>query len=182
MKMPQVSNSLLLMVDMQEKLLPAMHEGEFCINRNLLLLQGAAALELPVVVSEQYPQGLGPTVAELKGACRPEWPIAAKTSFSCFGDEEPAALIRNLNAETLIVSGVESHVCVLQTALDAADEGYRVIVVSDAVASRKAEDRCTALKLMLANGIQVMSAESVLFMLLGSARHPAFKTVSKLVR
>jgi nicotinamidase-related amidase len=182
MKMPNVQNSLLLMVDMQEKLLPAMHDGENCINRNLLLLQGAAALELPVIISEQYPQGLGSTIPQLKEACREEWPVGSKTSFSCFGDEDLSDLIRNLNAETLIISGVESHVCVCQTALDAVNEGYQVIVASDAVTSRKPEDRCTALKLMAANGVQVMSAEAILFLLLGSAKHPAFKTISKLVR
>ncbi len=182
MKIPHAQNSLLLMVDMQEKLLPAMSEAADCINRNLLLLQGAAALELPVIISEQYPQGLGSTIPQLKQECRDEWSVGEKTSFSCFGDEELGNLIRNLNAETLILSGVESHVCVLQTAIDAVNEGYQVIVVSDAVASRKPEDRCTALKLMAANGVHVMSAESVLFMLLGSAKNPAFKTISKLVR
>lgn len=182
MKTPNAQNSLLLMVDMQEKLLPAMHEGENCIKRNLLLLQGAAALELPVIVSEQYPQGLGATMPELRQTCRKEWPVGAKTSFSCFGDEELATLIRNLNAETLIISGVESHVCVLQTALDAVNDGYQVIAVSDAVTSRKPEDRRTALKLLAANGVQVMSAESILFLLLGSAKHPGFKTISGLVR
>ncbi len=182
MKIPQVSNSLLLMVDMQEKLLPAMHDGEQCINRNWMLLQAAAELELPVVISEQYPQGLGSTIPVLKDLCRSEWAIEEKTSFSCFGDEELSDVIKNLNAETIILTGVESHVCVMQTAFDALAAGYQVIVISDAVTSRKAEDRCTALKLMSDNGIRVMSAEAVLFMLLRSSKHPAFKAVSKLVR
>ncbi len=182
MNMPKVGNSVLLVVDMQEKLLPAMHNAESCINRNRLLLEGAAALELPVVFSEQYPKGLGNTIPELLELKRNEWPVADKTSFSCFGDVGLAEIIRNLDAETLIISGVESHVCVLQTAIDAKNDGYQVIVVSDAVSSRKESDRQTALAFLTANGVQVLSAESVLFMLLGNAGFGAFKTISKLVR
>lgn len=182
MNIPRVENSVLVMVDMQEKLVPAMHNVEFCINRNRLLLEGAAALKLPVVYSEQYPKGLGNTLPELLDLRRKEWPVAAKTSFSCFGDADLAAIIRNLDAENLIITGVESHVCVLQTAIDAANDGYQVIVVSDAVTSRKEIDRQTALAFLAANGVKVLSAESVLFMLLGNAGHGAFKTISKLVR
>ena len=183
MNIPKIENSVFVMVDMQEKLLPAMHNGAECVQRHQVLLQGADALKLPVIITEQYPQGLGNTVQYLKELCLPEWSVVTKTTFSCFGEKYFLEKLKDHhNATSLIISGIESHVCVLQTALDALNNNFQVIVVADAVTSRKATERDTALKLMSQNGIQVMSTESILFMLMRSATHPAFKTVSKLIR
>ena len=183
MNIPKIENSVFVMVDMQEKLLPVMHKGEECLKRQQVLLRGAEALKLPVIISEQYPQGLGNTVQELKALFQPEWSIVSKTAFSCFGEDLFMEKLKNYPCATnLIISGIESHVCVLQTALNALNNDFQVIVVADAVTSRKPADRDTALQLMAQNGIQVMSSESLLFMLLHSASHPAFKAVSKLIR
>lgn len=183
MNIPKIENSLLVMVDMQEKLLPAMHDGEECVKRHQVLLRSAEALKLPVIVSEQYPQGLGSTIQELKELYQPQWSVVTKNTFSCFGEQcFLEKLKEHQPATNLIISGIESHVCVLQTALDAVNNDFHVIVVADAVTSRKCADKSTALKLMSQNGIQIMSTESILFMLLHSAAHPAFKTVAKLIR
>ncbi|MDD3116794.1 MAG: hydrolase [Victivallaceae bacterium] len=181
MIIPEIENSIFILVDVQEKLLPAMNNASGCLDRNRILLKSAAELGIKVIASEQYPQGLGGTVEELKNLFCPDWTVVEKNTFSCFGAEPFVAELKKSAARNLFISGIESHVCVLQTALDARDD-YQVFVISDAVTSRKAEDYTTALQTMRQNGIQVISTESILFMLMRSSKHQAFKAISKLIR
>ena len=139
-------------------------------------------LKLDVIVTEQYPAGLGGTVAELS-AVKPEKSfVIEKTSFSCFGEVEFNKVVQAKPYKTLILTGIEGHVCVFQTALDALNKGYRVIVVSDTVSSRKTENCEIALRQLQSGGVAILPVESVLFMLMRNAKHPAFREVSKLIR
>lgn len=187
--------SVLVLVDVQERLFAAFPEEvrEPLVARLRLLLAAARELPLPVVVTEQYPQGLGPTIKELRESLDPAWPVVAKTSFSCLGEPAfAAALARSLGRETgaapaacrnLVLCGIEAHVCIQQTALDALSGGFRrVIVPADAVASRHPPDHHIALGLLSREGVRVSTAEAIVFALLGDSRHPAFKSLSARVR
>ena len=179
---PNSENSVCVIIDIQQRLLPAMNDSEKVLNRAQLLVNGMNELNVPVVVTEQYPQGLGNTVAELAELFTESTPVIAKKSFSCFGE---AAFENQVSTETrpvMIIAGIESHVCVAQTALDAVNRGFKVFIAADAVNSRKAADVETALQQLRDAGCVIASVEAILFMLLRSAGHPSFKAISKLVR
>ena len=176
------TSTTLVLIDIQEKLLRAVPALEPFMPRIEMMLEAAAAMNMDVIVTEQYPRGLGNTVSNLKERCQAQWPVIEKTSFSCWGEPEFRKTLRQSPKKTVVLMGIESHVCVFQTAIDLLDEGYAVVVLNDAVASRSEHDRATALELMRAKGIWVMSTEMLLFSCLGSAGHPDFKTVSKLIK
>ncbi|MDO5638542.1 MAG: isochorismatase family protein [Neisseria sp.] len=173
-------NSVCIVVDIQERLTPALHEGEAMVEKSRLLLQGLQALEVPLLVTEQYPKGLGATVAAVK-LLLGDAPLFEKTRFSAFTDEVAAALQAH-GAQNVILAGAEAHVCMLQTALDLRAAGYGVYVPFECTTSRSILNRVNALEQMAAAGVVVSNVESVLFQLLGDAKHPAFKTVSKLIQ
>lgn len=178
------SRPALVLVDVQERLLTAFPEPtqRALLPRIGLLLTAARTLPLPAVVAEQYPQGLGQTLATLRELTEPTWPVVTKTSFSCFGEPTFAATLP-VGCNTLILCGVEAHVCVQQTALDALAAGIPLVVVAaDAVASRHAADHAQALALMASEGIRISTAEAIVFMLMRHSRHPAFKVLSAYLR
>jgi len=146
------------------------------------LLAGAAELKLDAIVTEQYPKGLGATLPRFAERLPENTPVIAKTGFSVF--EEPAfrTALAARSRKTLVFCGIESHVCVLQSVLDAIARGYKVCLAADAVTSRKTADRELALQAARAAGALVVSSEALLFMMLRDAKNPAFKAVSKLVR
>ena len=177
--------SQLLVTDIQERLLPAIREGAGALARARLLVEAARRLDVPILVSEHYPEGLGPTVPEIREAVGNEAPILAKTAFSCLRDAPLAAELserRRRGRPQVAVAGFESHVCVLQTSLDLAERGYDVFVVADAVASRTAESRELALARMRQAGIQVMNAEMAVFEWLGRGDTPEFRDLLPLIR
>lgn len=182
MEFPTVENSVLVVIDLQQKLMPVISNGEEVVSRTVRLLHGAAALGMDVIASEQYPKGLGSTLPEVSTWFPEKSVIAAKTSFSVFGEAE---FMRALNArkrKVMIFAGVETHVCVLQSVIDALQNGYEVIVAADAVGSRRESDKIYALEMIRQLGGAVLSSEAILFMLLRSAGNPAFKSISKLVK
>ncbi len=162
----------LLVVDIQEKLIGAMSDPEGTRARARWLLAATAELELPTVISEQYPKGLGHTLAELLAA-----EVVEKSHFSCVAAEcLPASLMAR---EQVIVCGMETHVCVLQTVLGLLALGKQVFVVEDACDSRTPASKAAGLARMRAAGAQVVTREMVLFELMGSAGHPLFRHISK---
>ena len=176
--------SQLLIVDVQEKLLPAMHEGDRMVDRCGILLQAAAELGVPATVSEQYSKGLGPTVERL-GNLKGDAPVMEKNHFSCAADTEILRLIANQADEgrrQLVIAGIESHVCVLQSALGFKQGGLDVYVAMDAVTSRKQESVDLARDRFLSNRITPVNTEMVLFEWLQVSGTPEFKTVSKLIK
>jgi len=145
-------------------------------------VEAANILKIPVLASEQYPKGLGPTVPELAGLI-PEGDRHEKMQFSCYGNVTLQQALRGVNGQRQVVlAGIEAHVCVLQTALEAAAEDISVFVVTDATASRRAESREIAFRRMSKAGVTLVTLEMVLFEWLRSAADPDFRAVSKLIR
>jgi nicotinamidase-related amidase len=172
-------DTVLVVVDVQEKLMPLI-TGQRRIIWNLRrLLDGAEATGLQALATEQYPQGLGPTVAELAGRLAP---IPSKTAFSCAGCEPFAERLQASGASKALVSGIEAHVCVQQTVLDLLAGGYRVYVPVDAVGSRYPVDYDTALRRMESAGATLTTTESALFEWCQVSGTPTFKKISALVR
>ncbi|ANC02897.1 isochorismatase [Pseudomonas putida] len=166
----------LLVVDIQERLIGAMSDPEGTRARARGLLAAIAELELPTVISEQYPKGLGATLAELKAAATGA-EIVEKLHFSCVAAEcLPASLLAR---EQVIVCGMETHVCVLQTVLGLLGLGKQVFVVEDVCDSRTPANKAAGLARMRDAGAQIVTREMVLFELLGSASHPLFRHISK---
>jgi len=174
----------LLLVDMQERLLPAMTGGAAAEARCAVLLKAARALDVPVTVSEQYPKGLGRTVPGLRDEIG-NAPVFEKLAFSCWRDK---ALKDHLIAHheagrpLVILAGIEAHVCVMQTAADLSAAGFGVFAVADAMASRDPASHQLALDRMRQNGVAVINTEMAVFELLGQAGTPAFKALSALVK
>jgi len=182
---PSPTSSVFILVDVQQKLLLAMPSDMIpsLLQKQKLLLQTATELKIPVIVTEQYPQGLGPTVTNLTALFEPEWPIIEKTSFSCFGSVEFRQELRKKKYSDIILLGMESHICIQQTALAARQHGFSQIwVIEDAVCSRHQTDCQTALNLLRQSGIHLSTAESIMFMLLLDLRHPSFKKLSSLLK
>ena len=172
-----------MFIDVQEKLVAAMPETfTETVAKQKILLEGAKALGVSTIVTEQYPKGLGSTIGEIADAFDPEWPVFEKTAFSALGEPAVRTELGETPTETLVVAGIEAHVCVLQTVLDSLDQGWDTIVLADAVDSRKNLDKQTALAAAESAGARVWTVESLLFALTRDAKNPAFKTISKLVR
>ncbi|OBV28478.1 MULTISPECIES: isochorismatase family protein [unclassified Helicobacter] len=209
-------SALLVVIDIQEKLLPAMSEGERVLKNANKLIAGASALEIPILITEQYPKGLGKTDSRVDFvACEtlggsstagvhadstessltidssltaesaqnpPRAKVLEKISFSIFGDEIIAREIATSGARTLIICGIESHVCVLQSVQHALGFGLDVWVANDALSSRDIANHQNALTLMAQLGAKVSSTESLLFGALHTAKDKPFKAISALVK
>jgi nicotinamidase-related amidase len=177
MPLLDASTSTLLVVDVQEKLHPAIHDGQAVADRCLWLVRMAKRLGVPVIASEQYPEGLGPTVEPLRSELPPEG-LRRKLHFSCVADrcfEDHPAWQR----PQMVVCGTEAHVCVLQTVLDLRETGRQVFVVTDAVSSRVPLSKQTALDRMRQHGIEVVTGEMVGFEWLRRAGDDRFRSIHR---
>ena len=174
-------NAALVIVDIQERLAVAMSEKDRVIANTQHLIEASKMMRFPLVVTEQYPKGLGPTVAEIKGVLTGHNPIE-KITFSCCGEPSFPKAVSATGRKQIILVGMETHVCVLQTCLDLLQAGYTVHVVSDAVCSRSAENYRTALEYMRDAGAVITCTETVLFQLLERAGSDEFKAISKRIR
>jgi nicotinamidase-related amidase len=172
-------NAVLVVIDVQDKLLVKIPTAAALVRNTAFLLDVARLLEVPVRATEQYPKGLGPTTAEL--ARRLTAPLPTKTAFSCCGAGTFLDELKVLQRPNAILAGMETHVCVAQTALDLLDAGLHVFLPVDALAARSAADHDAALRRLEQAGAVPTSAEAVAFELLADASHPQFKAVSKLV-
>jgi nicotinamidase-related amidase len=171
------NKSVLLVVDMQERLLPAVHDHQRVLENCVWLVRAAQKLDVPVAASEQYPQGLGHTAEALR-ALLPETAIAAKMHFSC-ADAGCLSTLPGADRTQAILVGVEAHVCVLQTAIGLREQGRDVYVVADCVGSRAPGDRDLALARMHEAGVSIVSREMVLFEWLKQAGTPLFREISR---
>lgn len=175
-------NAALVVIDVQEKLCVAMHEkvlGQLVKNAGILM-DAAAELKIPVVVTEQYVKGLGETLAELKN--RASSPALEKMSFSCCGDDAFVEKMKALGKQQIIIVGMECHVCVLQTVIELLDAGFTVHLVRDAVMSRRKENWLVGVETARDAGAVITSTEAALFQMLKVAGTDEFKKLSKLVR
>ena len=174
--------AVLVVVDLQEKLLSAIHEKERVLESGLLLIRAARELELPLVLTTQYEKGLGPTVGEVLAEAPGARPVD-KVAFGCFGSEEFRARLATLaGRDQLLVAGIESHICVAQTALGALDQGYDVHLAADAVGARRPGDREVGLRRMERAGAVLSSAEMAIYELLGRSDGAAFKRLLPYLR
>jgi len=166
----------LLVVDIQEKLLPPIFQKEQLVRNSQLLIRLAGILKIPALVTTQYAKGLGNTVSEI-ASLLPETPAIDKQMFSCFGSEVFFSVLKRLpgNRNTVLLCGMESHICVTQTALGALREGYIAHVASDAVSSRTECNWKIGLERMRAAGAVISSTEMIVYELLRSSGAPAFK-------
>ncbi len=170
-----------MVVDFQAKLLPAIHERERVVRKGGQLLRGAAALGLPIVATEQYPQGLGSTVQEIAEAI-PNFKPIAKMSFSSCGAPGFVETIAARGGKRVLLCGIESHVCILQSCLDLLDRGVEVFVAEDAVSSRTVFDWRCGVERMRQAGATIVTVEMALLELLGGADRPEFKQVLGIVK
>ena len=179
----QAEQSLLLVIDIQARLASAMPDKvlKAVTQHTGWLLQAAGLLHIPVVRTEQYPKGLGETLEEVQQHCQQDTRLE-KTCFSCCGAQGFDETLKLSGRRQIILAGMESHVCVLQTAMELQIKGHEVFVVSDAVCSRDKHNHQNALQRMAQAGIIICNTESVLFEWLRDASHPQFKAVSKLLR
>lgn len=168
----------LVVVDIQEKLLPPIFEKERLVRNSQLLIRLAGILKIPTLLSTQYSRGLGGTVPEI-ASLLPETAAVDKQMFSCFGSDAFCSLLKRMQGtrSTILLCGMESHICVTQTALDALREGYIVHVASDAVSSRAEWNWKVGLERMRAAGAVISSTEMILYELMGSSGVPAFKEI-----
>lgn len=189
-----LDSSVLVVIDVQEKLVPAMWESSRIIHKTNTLLAGAAALQIPILITEQYPKGLGSTDPRIHfhpalslaphpaESSTPQALVLEKVSFSIFGDEQITAHIQSLGVQNLLICGIESHICVLQSVLHACKLGFEVWVANDALSSRDPANHHNALQLMADSGAKITNVESILFGAMHTAKHPSFKTLSALIK
>ncbi len=177
----QREKTTLLVIDIQERILPAVFEHERVVENAIKLINGFKILNVPIYFTEQYPKGLGPTEPRIKAALD-NTKAVQKMSFSCYGAEDLFDELKRKNIKQVVVCGIESHVCVLQTVLDLLANGFQVDVAADAVSSRRKFDYKIALDRMRSNGAEVTTTESILFELLNVCGTDEFKAVSKLVK
>lgn len=170
--------SCLLVVDLQERLLPAIYQADQVVANGLWLMRIALRLGVPVLVSEQYPKGLGPTVAAIRNEA-PAEAFMEKTHFSCVADLACMRRIDRLDRNQMVVIGTEAHVCVLQTALDLRHTGKEVYLVADGVSSRSPRDVELALERMRAEGVRIVSREMVAFEWLHQSATEQFREISR---
>jgi nicotinamidase-related amidase len=174
-------NTIGLVIDMQERLFPVMLENENLLKNCKTLIQGLAELKLPVIATQQYSKGLGETLPEIKAAI-PDFTFIEKRDFSCCDEPMVSEKLKEMDAKNVIICGIESHVCVLQTAIDLKEAGLNPIVVMDCVSSRSESNIELAKERFRFEGIMMTSYESILFELTRSAGAPEFRAISKLVK
>ncbi len=176
------ATSLLLVVDLQPAFLDAIPGGTRTLRRAAFAVAAARGLGLPVAFTEQVPAKLGPTAPSLLSLA-PDAPVYAKETFSALADDAiRAALLEERGIDHLLLCGIETPICIHQTALDARRGGIEVTLLSDAIGSRRDDDADVCLSALRAAGVHVMPSETVFYSLLGSARHPFFRAFTKLVK
>jgi nicotinamidase-related amidase len=174
-------DAILVMIDFQERLMPAMKDQEELEESVCKLVNGIRTLDVPVLVTQQYTKGLGPTVADIAEALGEFSPIE-KTDFSATGEMNFLEALNESGKTSIILCGIETHVCVAQTALTLLELGYDVFLVEDAVSSRNKTDKKTAIKRMEQAGVRPVTVEAVLFELLVTAKAAEFKEISRIVK
>ena len=179
--MLKIEDALLLVVDFQERLMPSIHRWEELADKAATLIGGCRALDIPILVTQQYTKGLGPTIRKIDDALT-EYDYIEKITFSCFGSEEFREKLGKANRKSIIITGIETHVCIQQTVLDLLGNGFEVYAIADCLGSRSDRDFRYAMRRMEKAGAIVTTMESILFEMLVSADHPKRKEITVLVK
>lgn len=177
-----LEDSLVLIIDVQEKLLNAVFNKEQVEKKSAIIAEAAKILGIPVVVTEQYPKGLGNTIPAVKDALAEDTEIFEKTAFSALNNEEILEAIKKHNKKQILIFGIETHICVSQTTAALRELGYEVSVIKDACGSRAEEEYLAGLERMKDNGAYIVTTEIALFEWLKGAKHPNFKAVQALIK
>ncbi len=184
----EAMSSFMLMIDIQERLLPAMYNKDEVLANSQKLLTSARELSIPLMISEQYPKGIGATVPELSALIPEGSPVIDKTEFSCcnnpgFGDAFLNLRFNSGTKDTAILFGIETHICVLATALDLQEKyNLNVVIAADSCGSRSRDNHSLALEAMRSAGCFVVPSETVIYQLLGKAGTPQFKALLPLFK
>ena len=181
MKLLNENDSLVLIIDIQERLVAAL-EKDTIVSKATKLTKAANILGIPVLVSEQYPKGLGHTVTSVSEQLPQGTEVVEKTSFSLVKEEGFLDKIKSYNKKQIIICGIEAHICVHQTAADLMQEGFEVIVAKDICASRNKYEFLQGIEAMQTNGAKISCLEIILFEWLRGAKHPKFKEVQALIK
>jgi nicotinamidase-related amidase len=179
--MLEIQDCCLIVVDVQGKLAQLMVDKEALFKNIRILIQAAKILEIPILWCQQAPEALGPTIPDIAELLTGLEPIN-KASFSCCGQEQFNAQFSGLGREQVLLCGIETHVCIYQTAMELMEGGLDVTILADAVSSRTEQNRQIALTRLAAEGARISSTEMALFELLKTAKHPQFKEVARLVK
>lgn len=174
-------DSLVLVIDIQEKLVASL-EKDNVVKNAIKIVKASNLLNIPVLFTEQYPKGLGKTVDKIDEAVDKDYAKMEKTAFNAFSEEKIAEKIKEYNKKQIVLMGIETHICVYQTAIALKEAGYDVYVIKDACASRKKYEFKQGIEAMKDNGIKISCVEIVLFEWLKSAKHPMFKEVQSLIK
>ena len=180
--MLEIENSVVVLIDIQERLVGMLNKQEPVVKASSILLNAANIMNIPAILTEQYPQGLGKTVCELETVRNESNTIIEKTSFSAMSTSDFIEKIKSYGKKNIIIGGIETHICVYQTVLDLLKDGYNVVVVKDACASRSSDCFKTGIQLMKDAGAQISNVETVLFELLKTSKSPYFKPVQALIK
>jgi nicotinamidase-related amidase len=176
-----IKHTQAICIDIQERLFPHINEHNELARKCAVLIRGLRVLDVPIMVTEQYVKGLGATIPVIHEALGDYSPIE-KITFSCCGAPEVEAHVLNGHRTSVLLFGIETHVCVQQTALDLLAQGRKVVIIEDCVSSRSANDKRVAIERMRQAGAVITTMESVLFELLGQAGTEQFKQISALVK
>ena len=176
-----IENSILVVVDIQDSLARVMHEKEALLANLQKIIKGATILGIPRIVTEQVPEKLGATIPEISSLLDTVRPIS-KSSFSCCGEVLFMRELESIKRTQILVTGIESHVCVYQTTVDLIRAGYKVHIITDCISSRTADNRALGIERMKGEGAKPTSTEMVLFELLKIARGDRFREISRLVK
>ena len=177
----RAEDSVLVVIDMQERLVPAMQSPAKTLKNAGLLITAAKEVGVPVMLTEQYPKGLGRTMPEIAKVAG-NAPIYEKVHFSCMEDETFSAAFKKLNRKQAVIAGMEAHICVVQTAASLMEQGYEVFVTSDATASRTADSEAACVARLSALGAGIVTTEMVIFEWLGKAGTASFRNLLPIIK
>jgi len=172
------NNTLIFVIDVQEKLVNAVFNKDLLLKKTEILIETAKILNLPILITEQYPKGLGSTVFNIENNIGKY----EKTSFSALDEEEVFNVIESNNFQKIVLFGIETHICVYQTARDLIKKGYDVTIISDACGSRKETEYLQAIECLKTLGANIKTTEMFVFETLKTSKHPKFKEIQSLIK
>ena len=180
--MLSIEDTLFILIDIQERLVMMLNKQEPVLKATSRLVNAASIMNIPTILTEQYPQGLGKTVYDVTSVMHESTSIIEKTSFSAMQTSEFVDKVKSYGKKNIVIGGIETHICVYQTVIDLLKEGFNVVVAKDACASRSSDCFKTGIQLMKDNGAVISNVETILFELLKTSKNPYFKPVQALIK
>ena len=178
-----IDDSLLLIIDIQDRLLNAVFNKDNVLKSCEVMSKASSILNIPVIITEQYPKGLGATISEIKSNTdKNNTYFFEKTDFNALNDMGLCSKLSSAGKKNILLAGIETHICVYQTAIALKEKGYNVVLLKDSCGSRKEFEFSSALDILGKNGVEIKTVEMVLFELLKSSKHPKFKEVQALIK